>query len=284
MTHISSAKVSWPWAAPLSEDEPCHWYAIADAAQHKSLPGALVQTSQLQHRCLFDAAQDSPIAAYSPHLVALPAPSKNDETSHPAWRWIERYAPDVPCVTVLASSLPDGEDMYFAFWDPMILGTLMGQPDDRTLYVAGAVLDESQRAGLTTGIQSWWYWDRGGQIRAIKTDSKSEGPIAMPMQLNYQQMDMLVEASIPDHVLHHVEQNQPHLLSNMNTRQRYNIVREHLVGARSLGLNGMGDMVNYVCAALIYGPDLRQDPQITGLLEQVRAHRLTLDQALEAMP
>lgn len=113
---------------------------------------------------------------------------------------------------------------------------------------------------------------------------KAEQPLAMPLQLNSQQMDMLFEASIPDHVLRHVEQNQSHLLSNMNTRERYNTVREHLVGARALGLTGMGDMVNYVCAALIYGPALRQVPQITGLLEQVRAHRLTLDQALEAMP
>ena len=46
----------------------------------------------------------------------------------------------------------------------------------------------------------------------------------------------------------------------------------------------MGGMVNYVCAALIYGPTIHQDPQILSLLEQVRSHQLTLDQALEAMP
>lgn len=34
----------------------------------------------------------------------------------------------------------------------------------------------------------------------------------------------------------------------------------------------------------IYGPAIQQDPQITDLLEQVRGHRLTLDQALEVMP
>lgn len=301
MTHHTAASAPWPWAAPQSGDVPCRWYAIADAAQHKALPGTLVQNSHFKHRCLFDTAQDSPIAAHSPHLVALPAPAMHNEAPHPAWKWIERYAPDIPCITVLASPLdfedlhrhlrqwtevllPDGEEMFFAFWDPMILGTLMGQADDRTLYVAGPALDETQRAGLTAGIQSWWYWDRDGQIRALRIDMKEALPTTTPLQLTYQQMDMLVEASVPDHVQHYVELNQAYLLSNMDARQRYSIVREHLMQARTLGLTSMGDMVNYVCAALIYGPAMRQDPQITDLLEQVRAHRLTLDQALEAMP
>jgi hypothetical protein len=301
MNHHPPAIAPWSWSAHLPGDEPCRWYAIADAAQHKALPGALVQHSQLKHRCLFDTAKDSPIAAHSPHLVTLPVPAMHNEAPHAAWKWIERYAPDIPCISVLASSLdfddlhrhlsqwtevllPDGEDMFFAFWDPMILGTLMGQTDDRTLYVAGPVLNEAQRAGLTAGIESWSYWDRDGHIRVLQIDKSATLPASNPLQLTYQQMDMLVEASVPDHVLHYVELNQAHLLSSMDACQRYSIVREHLTQAKTLGLTGMGDMVNYVCAALIYGPAIEQDPQITGLLEQVRTHRLTLDQALEAMP
>lgn len=301
MTNHASASALWPWKEPLPGEAPCRWYAIADAAQHKALPGALVQNSHLQHRCLFDTAQDSPVAAQSPHLVALPAPTVHDEALHPAWKWIERHAPDIPCMTVVASPLdfedlhrhlrqwtevvlPDGEDMFFAFWDPMILGTLMGQADDPTLYVAGPALNDVQRADLTRGIRAWWYWDRDGRIRAIQIDAKETPPIDMPLKLSYEQMDMLVDASAPDHVLHYVELNQEHLLNDMSARQRYKVVREHLTHAKALGLTGMGDMVNYVCAALIYGPAIQQDPQITDLLEQVRAHRLTLDQALEAMP
>ena len=174
--------------------------------------------------------------------------------------------------------------MFFAFWDPMILGTLLGQPDDPTLYVRGPVLGDLQRASLTKGIRSWWYWDRDGQIRSLQTAIEDVPPISMPLQLTYQQMDMLVEASVPDHVLHYVELNQEHLLEDLNARQRYRVVREHLTRAKALELTGMGDMVNYVCAALIYGPAIHQDPQILSLLEQVRSHELTLDQALEAMP
>lgn len=301
MTNHARASALWSWKDPLPGEAPCRWYAIADAAQHKALPGALVQNSQLQHRCLFDTAQDSPVAAQSPHLVELPAPTVHDEALHPVWRWIERHAPDIPCMTVVASPLdfedlhrrlrqwtevvlPDGEDIFFAFWDPMILGTLMGQADDPTLYIAGPALNDVQRADLTRGIRAWWYWDRDGRIRALQIDAKETPPITMPLQLSYEQMDMLVDASVPDHVLHYIELNQAHLLNDMSARQRYKVVREHLTHAKALGLTGMGDMVNYVCAALIYGPAIQQDPQITDLLEQVRAHRLTLDQALEAMP
>lgn len=301
MTDFAPASAPRPWAKSLPGLIPCHWYAIADAAQHKALPVALVQSSHLQHRCLFDTTQDSPIAAQSPHLVALPAPSTQSEAQHPAWKWIERHAPNIPCISVLASPLsfedlhkhlrlwtevllPDGEDMYFAFWDPMILGTLMGQKDDLSLYVPGPVLEDMQRAALTKGVHAWWYWDRDGQIRALQIDAKEELSIALPLQLSYGQMDMLVDASVPDHVLHYVELNQAHLLSEMSARQRYTVVREYLAQAKALGLTGMGDMVNYVCAGLIYGSAMQHDPQITDLLEQVRAHRLTLDQALEAMP
>lgn len=292
----------WPWRVPQKRDEPCRWYAIADAAQHKALPGALVHGSNLKQRCLFDTPQDSPIAAHAPHLVELPPPFTGNATPHhSAWKWIERHAPEVPCITVLKSALnfdelhrhlrhctevllPDGEDMFLAFWDPMILGTLLGQSDDPTLYVAGPALDVEQRARLTADIQSWWYWDRNGGLRSIHVEKLAAQPLFTPLRLTYQQMDMLVEASVPDQVLHFVELNQAHLLNDMDARQRYNTVRDHLVQAKVLGLTGMSDMVNYVCAALIYGSAMKEDPQITNLLEQVRSHRLTLNQALEAMP
>lgn len=292
---------SWPWRMSLPGDESCRWYAIADAAQHKALPGALVHTSHLRHRCLFDATQDSPIAAHSPHLVALPSPPAHEEASQGAWKWIERHASGAPCVSILASPLgfddlyahlqrwtevllPDGEDMFFAFWDPMILGTLVGQEDDGTLHVSGPVLDETQRMALTMGIRSWWYWDRYGEVHSLRIVAKEAPLLSTPLQLTYAQMDMLVDASVPDHVLHYVELNQDHLLGDLDARQRYAVVLEHLAQAKVLGLTGMGDMVNYVCAGLIYGPAMLQDQQITDLLAQVRAHKLTLDQALEAMP
>lgn len=301
MTEYSAERKSWPWRTSSLVDESCHWYAIADSAQHKALPGALVHTSRLRYRCLFDATQDSPIAAHSPHLVELPSPPANEDASQGAWRWIERHASSAPCVSILASPLgfddlyahlqrwmevllPDGDDMFFAFWDPMILGTLVGQEDDATLHVSGPVLAEAQRMALTVGIRSWWYWDRYGEVHSLRIESNEAQPLTSPLQLTYAQMDMLVDASVPDHVLHYVELNQDHLLGDLDSRQRYAVVLEHLAQAKVLGLTGMSDMVNYVCAGLIYGPAILQDPQITDLLAQVRTHKLTLNQALEAMP
>lgn len=301
MISTSTGMPSWQLLAAHSTDVTLHWYAIADAAQSQTLPEVLTRSTGMPSRCLFNTTTGSPISAKTPHLVALPAPNTFGESTHAAWRWIERNAPNAPCITILASALnfdrlythlrqwtdvvlPDGEDMYFAFWDPMILGTLMGQADDPTLEVPGPVLNKVQRTTLTQGIAGWWYWDRDGGSHSLGIDTEDKPIVASPLQLTQMQVDDLVEASVPDHVLHYLELNQPLLLAPIDVKQRYGIVRKHLRHAREIGLSGTGDMVNFVCAALIYGPSLQQDPYISALLEQVRDQRLTLDQALNAMP
>jgi Domain of unknown function (DUF4123) len=274
-----------------------HWYAVADAAQHRDLPGALVRNSGLQTRCLFDAPVDSALAAQSPHLVELEQPS--DQA--PSWKWIKRYANGKPCVTVIASNvgfdalfahlqrftevfLPDGKDMFFAFWDPAILGVLVGQNDDPTLYVRGPVLNDKQYATLTHPMAGWWYWDRDGNLRSIKIITGTTEHADTPLQLTQKQVDDLVEASVPDHVRSHIELNQPQLLRDIELAQRYGLMRKHLLNARQLKLEAMGDLVNYVCAALIYQDQFQTNPEITALLEKVKGGELPLVKALEQMP
>ncbi len=112
-----------------SRSESTRWYAIADAAQYRSLPSAI--STEAASRCLLGGSPGSPTSSKSPHLVLLPAPS----TNVPAWQWIDRHAKQAPCITVIESSLgfdalfehlrrfttivlPDGEDLFFAFWTP----------------------------------------------------------------------------------------------------------------------------------------------------------------------
>lgn len=280
-----------------------HWYAIADSAQHKALPDAISKDGG-QHRCLLDAPVGSPLAAQAPHLVQLPAPGESDAN----WKWIARNVPSLPCATVIASTLefdplfehlkpftevllPDGEDMFFAFWDPAILAVLVGQADDPTLYVKGPVLNPEQRAALVQGLAGWWYWDRDGDLRSVQIENASLPKNAvnikgldMPLQLTQPQVDELVEASVPDHVLHYVELNQGHLLNDIQPKQRYEVVRENLVAAREIKLDAMSDLVNYVCTALIYKDQFKQDKTIQALLAQVEKGELQFAQALELMP
>jgi hypothetical protein len=149
-------------AALAAQHPDWRWYAIADSAQDATLPGA-IDGPGAAVRCLLGATQGSPLAAQSPHLVQLVPPGQGGV----AWQWIARWlgrpAPLEPSLTIIASTLafdalfaqlkqfteirlPDDYDMFFGFWDPAILGTLVGQPDDATLHVKGPVLDASQRA------------------------------------------------------------------------------------------------------------------------------------------
>ena len=280
-------------AQDSAHDSALHWYVIADSAQDPALPAVLDRPS----RCLFDAAPGTPLAEQSPHLVSMASPADGD----PAWQWIARRGPRCPCVTVIASALafdalfdrlaacaeirlPDGDDMFFAYWDPAILGTLVGQEDDPTLHVPGPVLRTEQRAYFAGAIDRWWYWDRAGALHEIRFMAAGESVQAAPFQLNQRQVDDLVEASMPDHVLYFVELNQPHLFYGFSSMERYGFVCRLLVEARRIGLESMRDLVNYVCVALIYKERIGSDPEIAAILADVSAGTLSFDQAMQRFP
>jgi hypothetical protein len=46
----------------------------------------------------------------------------------------------------------------------------------------------------------------------------------------------------------------------------------------------MRDILNYTCAALIYGDAIKTNPTIVALLEQVKAGGISFDAALEQFP
>lgn len=271
-----------------------NWYAIADSAQQRALPGALLEGGG-EVRCLLGASQDSPLAHKSPHLVRLDKPT----AAHAAWSWIGLYASARPCVTVIASPLdfdalfvrlaqctdvilPDGDAMFFAFWDPVILGTLVGQPDDTTLHVPGPVLSPEQCATLTDGIGAWWYWDRSATLRSLAISGSQSGEV--PLRLDQRQVDDLVEASVPDHVLYYLELNQGQLLRDIPDRERYAYVREALVWGRDLHLSKMNDLVNFVCVRLIYKERMQEDQTVRAILARVKSGETSFATALDELP
>ncbi|HEX9171549.1 MAG TPA: DUF4123 domain-containing protein [Telluria sp.] len=278
------------------QDASLKWYAIADSAQHYALPEALVFDGN-KVRCLFGATQGSPVSQKSPHLVQLDSPS----SGHPVWSWISLHAKSKPCLTVIATALPfdtlfsqlancmevllpDSFAMFFGFWDPAILGALMGQPDDMTLHVKGPVLERDQRLLLTQGLSAWWYWDREGKIHQITEGEIAKSSLTAPIALDQRQVDDLVEASVPDQVLYYLELNQPRILSDVPVRERYDHVRQALVKARGIGLLTMHDLVNFVCIDILYMERMRDDGIILNLLDEIKCGRITFNEALERLP
>lgn len=281
--------------AAASENTSLRWFAIADSAQNKALPTRLADNSR-DIRCLLGGSQGSPLALHAPHLVELCSPLHPD----PAWTWVKRNASLTPCFSIVATTkpldalfnqllectevvLPDGEAMFFAFWDGAILGTLLGQMDDLTLHVHGPILDLNQQSRLTCGIAQWWYWDRTGAIHSLVIDSLAVSNASGPLELNQRQVDDLVEASVPDHVLYYVMLNQPHLISDIPVLERYIVVRNALVRARTIGLQSMRDLVDFVCIDLIYKEKMHEDKSMLDLFKQVELGQMVFRDALKAL-
>jgi len=276
-------------------------YAIVDSAQDARLLTTLHNTTpRMQSQCLLADAQGSELSKAAPHLVALPPFAEDDD----AWLLLLRSANLNPaCISIIASPLqfaplyahlapfteivlPDGDEMHFAFWDPAILGTLVGQKDDSTLHVPGPVLSALQRSKLLTGISAWWYWGRDGQQHQIADSAwqSDTDQVTLPLKLTSVQMEMLIEASVPDHLLGYLKENQPQRLLNLSETEQYSRVKQYLLEARRLNLRGMQDIINYICAGFIYGDQMQQNSIMIELLDNVKAGQIHLSEALEQFP
>lgn len=285
------------------DDQNLTCYAIIDKAQNKTLLEEFEKGGiGMRSKCVLPAALDSGVEDYAPHLLEL-SPLAADAD---VWADILRAGAEHPAsFTLLASRfsfdtlwdhlaafteilLPDDTDMIFAFWDPAVLGTLTGQASDLTLHVPAPVLSERQRARLLYGISVWWYWDRDGNPQQILPRDNAEAAaadlVSLPLKLTQVQVDMLVEACVPDQLLAMVMDNQPQLLWGIPVSQHYRTIEKHLLGARKLKLIGMRDILNYICAALIYEESLHTDSTITALLEQVKIGAISFDTAMDQFP
>jgi hypothetical protein len=285
----------------LPTEPPPQFYLIVDSAQDSRHPSAIQQAEPgTRSQCLLSFSQGPDLDAAAPHLMTFPQFNRDAAS----WQWVASYGPTLPAaVSIIASSLqfealyahlhsstevllPDGEEMIFAFWDPAVLATLVGQLDDTTLHVPGPVLTVQQREKFLSGITAWWYWDRNGKLHQIlPAQSPHAGnKVTLPLRLAQTQVDMLVEASVPDHILGYINTTKPELLADIPETERYARVERHLLEARKLRLLGMRDIINYICAALIYGNQVSENSVIVGLLGRVRERQMSLAEALEKFP
>lgn len=291
---VSACALAWEAEHPQT---PLRLYALADAGQDKSTWYRLRQHGS-QTLSLLNT-QDSAADAFSPHLVALGSASA---PSVPIRTALAAHHPTT-AFTLLCSHLSTAElhqhlarfvevkltgdmDMLLAYWDPAILGTLVGQKSDDSLHVPGPVLDQAQLQAFLSPIVAWWYCDRESRWHQIDPPHASNAAAdGKPFALTQAQEDMLVQASVPDQVLYHLELNQPNLFDNDKTHaMRYGFVKIILGSARQLGLTGMRDLVNFTALCLIYRRRMQTDPEIAHLLDQVQKKALTLDQVLPLMP
>lgn len=272
------------------------WYAIADSAQQKALPFA-IQHPGFQARCLFDSSQGSPVAAQTPHLVEIGSPLNKNA----AWRWISNHRRVEACITVIATeidfnclwnhlyvctecTLPGGDAIFLAFWDPAVLGSLIGQPDDHTLHIQGPVLHPAQKNALFRNLKNWWYWDRLGTMHSIDVNENKATHEAFPITLSQDQVDDLVEGSVPDHILYYIESNQPTIICDLAPSHRYEFMVQSLAKAREIELFSMKDLVNFVCLELIYRERINHDKIIMNAFEKLFRRELAFHDLIDQLP
>jgi hypothetical protein len=286
------------WSEATGNDSTLRLFALLDSAQDKRIT-SMIESESAPNECMFGYELNSPIAKSTPRLVVLREPSTSRLLT-----WSIRSMHARPTATLIASSLDlpslglhlrrcidvelEGLDsMFLAIWDPVILATLVGQTDDATLHVQGPALRAEQVGDLLAPLSHWWYFDRAGNLHdavAPQWRTEQHDRPAQRMVLDADQVDLLVEASVPDHLLQHIRQNQPELLERMPSADHYQFVRQQLRRAREHGLEGTGDLVNYTCLALAFGSQFDQLPSVAALLGQVKAGALRFDDALDKVP
>jgi len=277
------------------EQDLC-WYALVDWAQKPTLPAAYLERAG----SLFGAAPDSPVGLQGPWLVPMDENPANSARWQALLRAIHlnpaaasvlatRLSPEEllrRLQTCLDLILPDeSDDLQLAFWDPAILGSLVGQTGDDTLHVPGPILDTEQRNHFLESLVAWWYRNRDGEWQRIQGGlNAAANTVSLPFRFRQDQVDQLVEAGVPDLVLFHVRSNQPHLLAQRAPSAQYREIRRLVALARELGLTGLRDLVNLCCIGLIYGPRFDVDAEIAALLNAVKAGHMSLDEAMAEMP
>lgn len=261
---------------------PLALYLLVDPMQDARLPQAIVHSAHgVPSRCLLGMEDGPDLEKGAPHLVAMPP----FDAARDFWKAVlGNGAANPPCQTLIASSrsfddlfahlrgyvevvMPDGDEMALAYWDPAILGTLVGQEDDATLHVRGPVFTPQQRAHFLSVSEGWWYWGRGGLLHRIGPPANSTVHALPPLKLTQRQVDELVEASVPDHLWGYMKDNQPQLLAPHSPLDQYFQVKRHFQDARKLGLSGMKDMLDYICIAFIKGDRAASDPVVRAMVE-----------------
>lgn len=279
--------------SPIQEDQIYNIYALADAAQDKWF---LKKNWQLNYKNLLTEAAGDKAEEISPHLIRL-----SNTWSSDTWNYISKKIVGTPKLTLIITKLnfedlfshlrqflnvqfEGGLEMYLAFWDPAILGTLVGQDTDETLYVKQQVLSDQQKKLLLEPIHSWWYWDRKESLHKIIGKNTEELARIFdwqnPFKFSVIQEEMMVEATFPDHLIYYLNLNNPFLVEDFDKWSLYQYVVEKISSAREYNLEGTRDILNFICLTLIYKNSF-DDELLQNLLLKVKAKKITMDQAME---
>ncbi|XID74108.1 hypothetical protein ACF3NA_05930 [Alkanindiges sp. WGS2144] len=134
-------------------------------------------------------------------------------------------------------------------------------------------------------MHSWWYWDRKDDIHAIFGEREElVHKDVIPLQFTAAQEDMLVEATLPDTLLYYLNLNNPLLIETVPEDKRYQFICKKIADARSFGLDGLKDMLNFICVVLIYKERMNNDESVLSVLARLKHKEISMDEAMQILP
>ena len=101
--------------------------------------------------------------------------------------------------------------------------------------------------------------------------------IEVPIKLNAEQEEMLVEASFPDNLIYYLKLNNSFLIEKMDDYALYQFVIKTIPEAREFQLSGTRDILNFICLKLIYQDNFYTDLKLKEKLEKMRNKQITID-------
>lgn len=296
---VQEAAITWPSWLCDRDTAALHAYAVVDPAQDKRLPAVLHAP---RNACLL--GDDASIREASPHLVELP-----DDIDSRAWSWLARNGSQQPCAVLVTSELGFDElfthllkfldvqvnqstTMLLAWWDPAVLASLLGQPDDDTLYVKGPIFTAEQKAAFAMSLCDVGYWDRAGTLHrmnaqqlvaTVPATSGIDGGSVLPLTFDVGQVRKLVRATTPDQVLYELRLNRPGVLSDRSDLENYGLACRLVDAAERYAIRGMRDLVNFVGAGMILGERFDICPAMASELEGIRTGTKTFTEMLSSL-
>lgn len=105
--------------------------------------------------------------------------------------------------------------------------------DTRILPAWYQMLDTEQEAYALGPLNSWTYLDRDGLPCTLFGHAHARQPAARTLQLSVAQERALLEATLPDIILEHLEQNGNADLAAMPRAQRYDFIADQVKKATS---------------------------------------------------
>lgn len=168
------------------------------------------------------------------------------------------------------AELPDNHPVLLRFYDPRVLPELR------------AMLSAEQAAGFWALSGQWAYVDRTRTLRLVElTPASVSVNFESPLNLTQAQADQLLAAAEVDTVMPELVRESPEAFLAIPVTERADFTRGALRRADHFGLTSLADRVMFGVLTLELGAGFEAHGPWGPLMNQVKHHRLTLQQAIE---